>query len=255
MARISSQGIGSMFEKIVPVMKSQFGGKRVKRVESLKFAATEHLARLVVPEFASAAQEYPIVFVQDRHGKTNPYLMLGLTNGTSLAVDAAGKWRGRYVPAVFRRYPFILVNTGKADSLAVGFDEESGLISDTEGEPMFDADGKPAGVLKSVVSLLNGLQAAQEETDAFCAALAKQELLKPLRIETTSPAGRRFNITGVMAIEEQALSKIPDDVFLEWRKRGWIGAVYAHLISLGRVMQLLERADETIPKVAAAGGR
>ena len=64
-------------------------------------------------EFARAAAVYPIVFVEDKTKDAfRPVTLLGLDAGENLFVSESGKWEASYIPAIIRRYPFALANTG-----------------------------------------------------------------------------------------------------------------------------------------------
>ncbi len=53
-----------------------------------------------------------------------PLALLGLRNTENLFVDNEGKWKeGIYIPAFFRRYPFVLADDqGEEGSYAVSVD-------------------------------------------------------------------------------------------------------------------------------------
>lgn len=247
-----------MYKQIAPVSKVQHSTKRIKRIESLKFAAEQHLLRIVGPEFARVAQDCPVVFIKDQSGGTHPFALAGIRQGENVMIDRVGRWRGSYLPAVIRRYPFILVNAGtdQGSTLTVAVDEGSGLLSDDEGERLFDDSGEPTGPLKGVLDLLGQLEAAERDTRALCEALIQRELLQPFQVNTAAPSGRRFNVGGILAVDERRFNQLPDDVFLDWRRRGWLAAVYSHLFSLAKVPAIIARADREMgapPPPPAAG--
>lgn len=242
-----------MYEQLTPVSKTRFAGKRLKPITSLKFAETQHLVRIVVPEFPRVSQDCGVVFLKDPQGQTIPFALAGVQQGKSLMVDQGGRWRAPYVPAIVRRYPFILINTGSETQLAVAIDENCGLISDNEGDRLFDDGGNPTGPLKNVMDLLGQLQVADRDTIEYCAALVKHDMLRPMRYDGAARSGRRFNIGGMMAVDEQRFNALPDDVYLDWRRRGWIAATYAHLMSLARIPRLVELADQVMGPAPVAG--
>lgn len=55
-----------------------------------------------------------------------------------------------------------------------------------------------------------------------------------------------MTLTGFTIIDEKKFNELPDDVFLEWRKRGYLGLVYSHFISLSRWSILAELASERV---------
>jgi hypothetical protein len=41
-------------------------------------------------------------------------------------------------------------------------------------------------------------------------------------------------------VDEAKFNALPDDVFLDWRRRGWLPLVYAHLMSMASGAGLVE---------------
>ena len=41
-------------------------------------------------------------------------------------------------------------------------------------------------------------------------------------------------VAACRAIDEDRFNALPDDVFLDWRRRGWLALAYAHLMSMRR---------------------
>ena len=42
---------------------------------------------------------------------------------------------------------------------------------------------------------------------------------------------KKINFSGFRIIDEQKLAELADEDFLEWRKKGWLPFIYAHLFS------------------------
>ncbi len=94
-----------MFEKIVPVNKDVHAHTKVREITSFAFASRLQIADVTMQEFTRAAAIFPIVFVEDKDKDAfRPVVLLGLNVGQNLFVDAAGKWRASYVPAVITRF-------------------------------------------------------------------------------------------------------------------------------------------------------
>ncbi len=140
-----------MFEKIVPVNKDLHANKRVKEITSFSFASKFHVAYVTLQEFTRAASIFPIVFLEDKQkDEFRPVVLLGLKSGVNVFVDAEGKWQASYIPAVIRRYPFTLTPGGADGQFIVCLDEDSNLVSETEGAALFDEEGKPTQVIENV---------------------------------------------------------------------------------------------------------
>ena len=75
--------------------------------------ADQNSVFLAAVEFGDACKEYPIVFVRagnpgaDGKVAVAPLAVLGLRAGSNLFVEG-DQWKGNYVPAYVRRYPFCM---------------------------------------------------------------------------------------------------------------------------------------------------
>ena len=234
-----------MFEKVTPVNKDTHAQKRVKEITSFDFASKFHIAYITLQEFTRAASIYPIVFLEDKaKDEFRPVVMLGLTPGVNLFVDAGGRWQASYIPAVIRRYPFTLAPGGTDDQFIVCIDEASSLVSETEGSALFDIAGTPTQVIDNVKRYLSELQQMEVSTHAFCAFLAKHNMFTPLNMRVRESAGVK-DIAGCYVLNEERLNNLSDELFLEIRAKRYLPAVYAHLMSLAQTERLVKLREDS----------
>jgi hypothetical protein len=235
-----------MFNKLVPLSKESHKGLKINPPQDLSFAKNTHLVALMAPEFPRAQSEMPVVFVEGENGDFKTVAMLGIKPGINLMINEHGKWTERYVPAILRRYPFALATGPNAQEFAVCIDEESPAISADSGEALFDEAGEPTKLLESAKDYLLELRKMELQTDAFCKLLQEHNLLAPLNMRVKEGEEVK-NITGVFAINAERFDKLSDEVFLEFRKRGYLPLIYAHLGSLSQIDKLMRLAAATSP--------
>jgi hypothetical protein len=237
-----------VFEKIVPVNKDVHAHTKVGEISSFAFASKLHVAYVTMQEFTRAAATFPIVFIEDKDkDEFRPVVLLGLNVGQNLFVDAAGKWRASYVPAVIRRYPFALTQAGADGQYLVCIDEGSSLVSTTQGAALFDDRGEPTQVIENVKRYLSELQQMEVATNGFTRFLAEHNMLTPLNLSVRENSQVK-NITGCYVINEERLNNLSDELFLEIRTKRYLPAVYAHLISLAQTERLVKLQDEASAK-------
>jgi len=70
------------------------------------------------------------------------------------------------------------------------------------------------------------------------------------RAEINVVGNRRISFSGFKIIDEQKLSQLDDKAFLEWRKRGYLPFLYAHLFSGAQWQRLTRLLNERISKEA-----
>lgn len=241
-----------MYQQVVPVNKERHANKKVLVTSDFRFASKFHVAYVTVHEFVRAASVYPILFLEDKENDTfRPVALMGLAAGENLFVDAEGKWSASYIPAIIRRYPFALSKSKEADSYIVCVDEASDLLSDTEGAPLFDAQGNPTQVIENVKRYLGELQQMDQMTQGFSKFLVQNNLLTPLSMRVNA-ADQVRNITGCYVINEERLNNFSGNKFLEVRDLGYLPAMFAHLISLSQIERLASLKKPAAPATTAS---
>jgi hypothetical protein len=233
-----------MFEKLVPVNKERHAQTKIKQIDGFGFASKFHIASVMTHEFARACSAYPIVFLEDKEkDEFRPVVLLGLNAGENLFVGVDDKWRVAYVPAIIRRYPFALASTEQEGQFTVCIDEASTLVGDEEGVPLFSEAGEPSEAIENVKRYLGELQQMDVFTRAFCKYLAENNLFTPLNMRVRQ-LDQVKNISGCYVINEERLTNLSNDRFLELREKQYLPAVYSHLVSLAQIERLMTLQDE-----------
>ena len=241
-----------MFEKVVPVNRERHARSKIREITGFGFASSFHIAYLTMHEFARAAAVYPIVFVEDKEKDAfRPVTLLGLDAGENLFVGEAGKWEASYIPAIIRRYPFALANTGTEGQFTICIDEGSDLVSETEGSALFDEKGEPTQVIENVKRYLSELQQMDQITLEFAKTMAELNMFTPLQVRVRD-GDREKNIAGCWVVNEERLNKLSNDKFLELRVKRYLPAIYAQLMSLAQIERLMKLKEKRSPAVRAA---
>jgi hypothetical protein len=192
------------------------------------FAAGTNAIPLVAEEFFAAQAHYPIVFADAEHPL--PVAMVGLRDNENLFVDADGNWRAdSYLPLYVRRYPFIFIK-GNDGRLNLGIDAASPRLSEDRGQRLFDAN-QPTALTSGILTFCTAFSRQHDIAAELGAALQAHALLVDYRFDVTA-AGQAHRVSGCRVVAEDRLAALPDDVFLEWRRAGWLPMITAHLLSL-----------------------
>lgn len=228
---------------IQAVSRERHSNKRWQRYTSYAFAANDAVAPLVIQELTKAAAVLPVGFMASGD-HFMPVAVQGLAPGANLWVAPNGRWLGGYIPAVYRAYPFKLANAPDNQQVLCVV-ENSGLLSDTDGEPFFDEAGEPTQAIKDVLSFLTQVAINHQATHRACAALQKHSLIKPWPIKLNTDQGNQ-TIEGLHTIDETALSQLPAEALVELRDADALLAAYCQLMST----QHLQKLGELIKKHA-----
>ncbi|MEZ5669730.1 MAG: SapC family protein [Alphaproteobacteria bacterium] len=232
-------GLPPLYGKPVLLDANKHGNLSLKENGGFGFARHANVMMLNAIEFAAAARHYPIVFA----GGDNPapVVILGMRAGHNLFVEADGSWRaGAYVPAYARRYPFIFAESQDKTKLGLCIDQDSDLVVNSDVRPLF-RNGQRTQVLERALEFCTSFQREIERTRLFTAALKEHDLLRENRANIRMTSGEQLAITGFRVIDEQKFNALPDDVFLDWRKKGWLGLIYAQLLSTGSWAELIDQ--------------
>ena len=249
----AASGLPPLYAKPVLLDANQHGNLSLKENAGYGFARPANVMMINAIEFVAAGRHYPIVFA----GGDNPapVVVLGMRAGQNLFVEPDGSWRrGAYVPAYARRYPFIFAESADKSKLGLCIDEASDLLVQSDVRPLF-RNGERTQVIEQALSFCTAFQREVERTKAFTEALKERDLLRDNRANIKMATGEHLAITGFKVVDEAKFNALPDDVFLDWRRKGWLALVYCHLLSTGSWAELADqqadRGDATDAQDAA----
>jgi hypothetical protein len=81
-------------------------------------------------------------------------------------------------------------------------------------------------------------------TQRFINKLIELKLLDPIVLRVQYTSGQQRNINGMQSISEKRLHELSDEQILELHKAGFLGAIYAILLSLGQLNRLVQMSGE-----------
>jgi hypothetical protein len=193
---------------------------------------------LVNLELAKAALAMPMAFIEVA-GAFTLVGVLSIVVGRNMFVDADGRWRGGYVPATLRSYPFRLLRREGTEEMVLCIDEASVLDSDGAGHSLFDDAGNLSPSVKEAATFLRQIEHARKATEIAVRALVDADAIGPWDLQVDT-GNERKKVKGLYRIDEHKLNALADDKILMLRKAGAIPLAYAQLVSLGQVL-VLER--------------
>ena len=229
--------------KIIPLNQNIHGNTRVKQSNDYSRFKDQFVIPLVVQDFVPLASEFPIVFLKNAEtGEFLPAAMMGLKKGVNAYCQTA-EWEAPVRPLGFKNAPLSLsvVNENKED-LFVCIDEDSDLVSDSEGELLFNTDGTETEFLKQRKDTLLNMVSFQEQTRAITDYFVQNKLLTSRQLTVNLKSeDKPVQIDGIYLIDENKIKDLPDDTFNELRKKGLLPLIYAHIHSLQQVGRLVSK--------------
>ncbi len=205
-------------------------------------AKESNLAAVNVSELGACTGNFPIVLARDPD-KQRLVLMalLGLRGGENVFYGEQF-WESTYVPLAIQRHPFIVgIDERLTDKtqLATCLEMDSACLGETEGLPLFNADGTPTEVLRNAEQLLRTMFDAGAVTEAFIAKLQELDLVTALTIGLQSPAGEMRYVTGLSTIDENKLKALSAEQIKDLQTRDFLAPCYLMLVSLFQLRQLI----------------
>jgi hypothetical protein len=226
----------------IPLDKSKHQDIKILPQLDLGFSKETHLAAATIREFAQLASCMPVVFIEDPSNKNiHTVAMLGLEQNKNL-FWAEDKWQGPHIPLNIQRYPFDIRPDG--EHLGVFFDENSDLVG-KEGEALFTEAGEPTEFLQKRQQFLAELANSEMLNQRFIKRVVELELLEEVQIGIQYQDGSARSVSGIMSINEKKLNELEDDVVLELHRAGFLGAMYAIMMSLAQLNRLVELSNKS----------
>lgn len=226
-----------MYKSVTILNSNEHIDFRFTPEKDLMFAKNMNVIPITFSEIRKLCCDYPIVYL----GGESPSLaiLVGIDkDGKNLAIDNSGKFRGGYIPAFLRRYPFIMVKTGE-EQMALGCDIESGCFSSPEGQRLFDEEGKPTETLNSIGNFLKGLEDEFVITKNMVTELDRLGILED-RVLSIGEGENARKIGGFKTIEHEKMTALSDDILADMVKRGWIEVITLQQFSLKNIDKLIE---------------
>jgi len=231
------------YADVIPLLKTH-RVRLLQRGEVPAFAQKLNAIPISYTEFALAARDYPIVFTSGDGGKSfAPVAVLGMAAGENLYVNADGWAPHVYVPAYARRYPFCMAKVTLNNVVQQNrmICVEKARLDDSGGEAMFDAQGEPSPIWRNMQRLLSEYEADLERGRELCSILADYALLEPFTMQAKPVKGDALQLTGMHRVDEKKIEHLDVSKFKNLAKKGILGRIYAHLLSLENFSRLLER--------------
>lgn len=220
------------------------GKTTVASTSDYGFARVTNSVPLNSIEFIEASRYYPIVF--SGTGAALPAVVLGLES-ENYFVTKDGSWReNTYIPAYIRQFPFIFFEQPAEQRFYLCIDEAAGNVSlegTNNGAALYDAEGKPTALSNHALEFCTAFYQHHAITEHMSADLVKHKLLTPFQSEAKLANGTTLKLSGFQMIDEAAFNALSDEVFLEFRKKGWLAFIYFALASSANWKRLIDLAN------------
>lgn len=245
----AAAGLPLFYKNPTPLDRQKHADLALRKDFTFSFARDVNAVPVNLVEMPQICHFYPIAFSPDN--SATPVAILGLRDGENLFVNEKGEWLEQaYIPAYIRRYPFIFseIPGGEQLTLCVDVNEE---VIEENGEQKFFEGEEPSQLAQNALEFCKSYHAAAQQTLEFSQDIAASNLLVEREAQINVGNKARINFSGFKIIDEQKLAELPDEKILDWRSKGWLPFVYAHLFSGAQWQRLTRLLNDRLEDQAA----
>lgn len=228
-----------MFKNPQPITKEADLHLKVLPSNDFSFSAEQPSLLIGLSEIIACSREVPVLFTELETGLATIALLGNQEEGNKTLSNGVPLYE--YIPAALRAYPFLLMrDTNNKDNLIIALERDTMRLSEDEGLPLFTEEGEAGPLLENVKQMLEATHVDQQRAATFAKIVQEAGLLQPFGVTATTGGNKKtINFEGLFFIDEKKLNALPDEKFLEFKEKGLLPSIYAHLISLGRVNRML----------------
>ncbi|EJF74675.1 SapC family protein [Bartonella alsatica] len=237
------------YKDITPINKISHKNLKFSPQNDMSFAKDTHWVPLAISEYFQAALDYPILFMcaEDEQKKRHytSAALVGLSNEENDYITSDKNWKkNTYVPAFVRRYPFVLAQFSNEKEFSVCFDQKSGMFNEVAGTELFNSDGSISPFMEERIRFLESFKIAMEKTAEFIDAIVEMNLLSQKSINVKNDKGLSAQLEHFWIVDEEKLNKLSAHQLAKLHKNGFLGLIFAHLMSTNNLVKILSLKGE-----------
>lgn len=231
-----------LYKNPQPLNPEQHAGLTLNLQGGFGFACETNSVPLVIEEFGATCRDYVIVFSTGE--LPMPLVVLGVNPTHNAYVNGKGEWAAEtYIPAYVRRYPFIFSENEGSDDLTLCVDMDAASVGKGEGVAFFDDKKAASELTQQGLEFCKNFHIQLQQTREFCEALKAADLLIDQQASITLADGQTQNLSGFQIVDEPKFRQLPAETLQKFHERGWLGLIYAHLISTGSMGKLVAQLN------------
>lgn len=232
-----------------PLEAKRHANLALRKNFGLGFTKNVNAVPVTMIEFPQVCHAYPIAFSPDENA--TPVAILGLRDNENLFVTTKGEWSNDlYIPSYIRRYPFIFSEQPDGEQLTLCIDMNEKVTEENGEQKFFAPDSQPTALAKNALEFCKSYHSAAQQTIAFGKDIHQSGLLVERSAEIVTPGGQKINFSGFRIIDEEKLSHLDEKTFLDFRKKGWLPFIYAHLFSGAQWPRLTRKLNDLLKNPA-----
>lgn len=207
---------------------------KLKPVTDFSFAKKDNLCSVLLQELSHLLNQTPIVFAKNETGLYELCSLQGLEHNRNYFVSDSGSWKGGYIPARYRSYPFLMAQKKGSKKKILCFYPDSKLVVNTtssEAIQLFDEDSKPSAHIQKVLQFFNSIDQNQKITSNAVKTIVEAELLEDWIIKVKNESSEQL-ITGIKKINFTKFHSLTGKALSALKNSGALQAIYGQYFSM-----------------------
>jgi len=217
-------------------------------------AAQDWVAPVVVDELPQIIPVLPLAFIPMEEDFQLVAVQSLKKDKNVVIRPGDGRWLTPYVPAIYRGYPFSLMQVGDKSEKALCVDEESPVYRsgpEPGYTPFYDEAGNPSEIVKKVMEFWELYETQRQKTSRAVHALSEQNVIVPWEIKVQSGEGHEpVYVEGLYKVDEGVLNTLSLASLENIRRAGALPVAYAQIFSQHR-LNVLAKLHHVHEKPAA----
>ena len=231
-----------MFKTPEPLDLDRHVRLKLASTPDYRFAADQIVCPVVSGEMWQVAREYIMVFPIG--GNDLPLALMGTQAGVNAYVgDGNPAWWARYVPAHFRRYPFVAASQpaqpgddGRdSQRFTLCVDTSAPQLHEADGQPLFNEDHSPSELLDRVRQALISLQRDFDITRALVKQIDEAGLLIERSLTVEPVDSEPVSLQGFRLVDQEKLRAASPALLASLISTRALDLIYAHVGSLSNL--------------------
>jgi len=235
------------YKNVAPLNVESHLNLKMRAPKNLEFCADTTVVPILASEFIEIGKSMPIAFLRLEDQSLLPVALVGLPDQKNVFLTADYKWKTPYIPAFVRRYPFIFAQSGPEElTLCVDMNYEG--LNQEDGDLLFEQKEngvEPGQLVKSALEMTAEYQRQHITTTQFAKRLEELGLLIDSTAKANLPEGEPYELTGFLVVDREKLMNISEELIRGMFLSGELELIYAHLHSLGNILELLRKNTES----------
>lgn len=223
-----------MFNKVEPISPVKHKESGWIKPADMTYAANEAVIPIVISE-VMMLKDMPIAFSRKSDdGAFDLVAIQALHSGYNVYVDDRGKWLGRYMPLIYRCYPFKMMPIFNSDKTALCVEEGPYFLPKyKEGcIRLFNEDGSMSLDMKKQLNLIKMYDKSIKVTQRLVQQLDDMGLIQPWDLYMQAGSiDTAKKINGLYHIDESLLKSLTAEQHKELVNSGAMALIYGQLFS------------------------